>query len=488
MAAELTLQIAQWLRASRGRFAAAALNHKLPLAQMEQVPVAEPYGNGMQSGTELRSVSPFAHASAFGLPPVYAATTTPFIDGRGESIAQELVEQFGDGIRYLCTYSPMLIEKELEHPELVSDLVPPSQDPADPMAAWSSWGAIFYALALLRQALLEYLALLPSLGQEDADAAARLSQELVGFAGSTESTYVTRVPLAGLDIQDERLDLPGCTLRRLDREELGYLFSRRFTSTYAAAASRVASDLPGTFSIETVLNERIALEIRTTVAKSSYPATGTFGCQKLILALHLLGIRFSGAGFGALLQEPRFLRVSGQSMHPILMPKVPVGNLHVVTSDELQAALKIAETIPDGALGSPTTPIDISLRRVGQAMSRQDASEALVDYTVALEALFLGSSEMGGRRFALNGAVYLGEARAERMRLYQQLSDIYSARTVVVHGVNPKEPRVQRAHKEMVLRRDNAAEIARRALGKALSNGWPTDRTFLTALLDDPAL
>ena len=66
-------------------------------------------------------------------------------------------------------------------------------------------------------------------------------------------------------------------------------------------------------------------------------------------------------------------------------------------------------------------------------MAREEPSEALVDYTVALEALFLGGTEMGEtrRRFALNGAVYTAATQTERMQLYSELLNIYLARFVL---------------------------------------------------------
>jgi hypothetical protein len=132
--------------------------------------------------------------------------------------------------------------------------------------------------------------------------------------------------------------------------------------------------------------------------------------------------------------------------------------------------------------------MELSIRRVALAMAREEPTESLVDYAVALEALFLGGTEMGEarRRFALNGAAYLGTSSLDRRRLYEELSAIYNARSVLVHGVSPTQGRAKKVLSRVPAIRDQACRIARLAIHQALTTGWPREADFVNALLDDP--
>jgi hypothetical protein len=208
----------------------------------------------------------------------------------------------------------------------------------------------------------------------------------------------------------------------------------------------------------------------------------------MLLALHLTGVEFAGAGFGAMLQEPRWMwSTTGQSAWPLLMPKGPTHSIETINEGDLRNAVALAASIPDGAVTNPTNSMELSLHRAAIAMSRPEPREAIVDYTVALEALFLGGSEVGEarRRFALNGAAYAGSTHSEKKRLYRELSNIYLARSTMVHGVDPATKQTKKVMADLPTIRDQACAIGRISLRKALANGWPDENTFLDLLLPD---
>jgi len=129
----------------------------------------------------------------------------------------------------------------------------------------------------------------------------------------------------------------------------------------------------------------------------------------------------------------------------------------------------------------------LSLRRVCLGMSKADPGDAVIDYTVALEALFLQSADVteARRRFALHGAVYTARSAADRRRAYDDLAEIYGARSTLVHGVSPKESRAKKLPARLPAVRNRAAAISRIALRRALKFGWPKEADFTDALLDD---
>jgi hypothetical protein len=482
---DLVIHVSQWLKERRADIAQKAAQQGLPMSVVVQVPVATFTETGMQSSTEQRSQSLFSAIGSMVHPMTYAAIAKPFIDGAGERLAAEMVQRFGEGVKYPCNFGPYIVQQELEHPDLITMLAGPELDPANPATHMLGWETIFYTLMILRQCLQEYLALVPSLDADDEILAQRLAHEAVIFASDEQVTHVGRIPLAGIDVESPGFEVGDCTFSHLSDDELGFLFQRRHSQMFQP--SRVASGLPGTMYAETWLQERVVMEVRSRHPKKEVFYSLAPRCQKLLLAFHLTGVEFAGAGFGAMLREPRWIWSSGQSFHPFLMPKRPSQSLVTITEDDVRAAQPFADLIPDGAVSAPTSPMELSIRRYGLALARDEATEALVDYTVALEALFLGGTEMGEarRRFALNGAVYASEDHVERRRLYEELSNIYRARSVMVHGVSPSERRAKKAHADINSIRDQACEIARISLRKALGSGWPNEDAFLGALLDD---
>lgn len=479
---DLTTSISDWLKTRRAQLALRVQQQGLPLAVPVSVPVADFTENGMTSTNELRTQSLFADPGSFHQT-LFADISKPLIDNAGERLASALVEQVGDRIKFSCYFRPNSLKQDLEHPELIISEAKPGNNS---MADILEWEPIFYAVLILRQSLLEYLESLPTLEFDDEPNASRLAREVMDFVENDNVTYLGRIPLAGLEINADRVIIEDYSFHHLSREELGYLFWRRHNMMYQP--SRVAYGLPGTMSPEMWQQERIVLEVRAYQPKTSPFISIVPQCQKLLLAFHIIGLEFAGAGFGAMLCEPRWLRLYGQSFNPLLMPRHLLKPDTIIGEDDLKSAISIAKLIPDGAVNAPTTPFELSIRRVALAMARDEATESLIDYTVALEALFLGGNETGEarRRFALNGAVYLGTSTVDRKRLYDELKNIYLTRSHLVHGVNPKEKTAQKVFSNVSTTRDQAREIARSAIHKALTKGCPDDTYFINALLDDP--
>jgi hypothetical protein len=481
---QLNGEVAAWLRGRRRQIAADAVSKGLPLQVIDQIQVAEyPPTGGMAGNIEERLVSSFSALSGqFGGVP---GITRPLIDNAGGRIAGDLVDSYGGRLKYLARTGPRAIERDIENAEILQNVTDPSPEPFDPSAGMLSFKPIFYALMLLRQCLIEYLTKLKSLDGDDIARSERLADELVAFCASADVVHVGRVPLAGIDLADGPISVDSLTLAKLNREELGYLFWRRDPMS---RLSRTGQSMPGVMHLEEFLMERVVVEVRESRPKVAWHTPG-IQCQKTLLALHLHGLTIAGSGFGAMLEEPLWVQNGfGQSVYPLLMPRTHTDQITVIGDSEVRAVEAMTALIPDSPFTAPSSPQDLTLSRLALAMSRTDPREALVDYTIALEALLLAGTDIGEarRRFALNGAVYVGSSREERLAMYKQLYDVYGARSVLVHGVDPSEPRAKRVLDALVQLRDQATRIASRCAVKALESGWPTDAGFLSALLDDP--
>ena len=480
----LASSLANWLTGRRAEIARRAIASGLPLTVSRQVPVAEFTAGGLQSTAEPRQESLFAAMGSVMNPGLFRSISAPLIDSRGEELAETLVAHFGDGVKYVAMFGPGFIQHDLEHPDLVTQLARSETGSNDPGEQMLAFDPLFYVLLALRQCLVEYLSSLPSLASDDDRLVEHLAGELLTFLGGTQIFHLGRIPLAGLDIEGDSVEVDGCAIQRLTREELGYMFSSRWPARYEP--SRVASTLPGTVSPADFLQERVVLEILEGKPKTQWH-TVAVSAQKFLLAFHLLGLEFAGTGFGAMLQQPGWLWAGGQSVYPLLMPKRHVQELVIVNAEHLEAARSLATEIPDAAVSGPQSPKDLAIRRLALAMSRDDPGEAVVDYAVCLEALLLGGSDIGEakKRFALNGAVYGASGQRQRRILYEQLGRVYLARSVLVHGVSPAERRARRVLESIGAIRDQAWEMARLMVRKAIIEGWPTEDTFVHALLDD---
>jgi hypothetical protein len=120
------------------------------------------------------------------------------------------------------------------------------------------------------------------------------------------------------------------------------------------------------------------------------------------------------------------------------------------------------------------------LRRFSLACAQDSAAEAIIDFVIALEALFVpdAAGELS-YQLRLNGARYLGETPEDRVRIFQLLKELYGLRSKLVHGNWVRIP-----SRELEDRLAHAREIVAKALIKALSHGWPTAGDFVKAALN----
>jgi hypothetical protein len=83
----------------------------------------------------------------------------------------------------------------------------------------------------------------------------------------------------------------------------------------------------------------------------------------------------------------------------------------------------------------PAGSILLALRRFNQAFARRDPADKLIDFWIALEALFLpdGNAELTFKA-ALRVAYYCGATVAERTNIFDALTKSYTARSLIVHG------------------------------------------------------
>jgi len=85
---------------------------------------------------------------------------------------------------------------------------------------------------------------------------------------------------------------------------------------------------------------------------------------------------------------------------------------------------------------SPSHYLSLPLRRLVDGLSRMRLDDKIVDYAIGLEALLLCDSKQDelSYRFRMRGAMVLAEVGEDRHQAFQNLKDLYNARSTIVHG------------------------------------------------------
>jgi len=124
----------------------------------------------------------------------------------------------------------------------------------------------------------------------------------------------------------------------------------------------------------------------------------------------------------------------------------------------------------------PSHRYSMALRRFEMAYERWLAEDRLIDYWVALEALFLpdGPPQELRYRASLRVAWFVAQGPGEREEIFRQIRDSYDARSGIVHGRNPKDvPSISQF----------TEDVLRRALRKAVATPGSLDPQQLDSLI-----
>lgn len=114
------------------------------------------------------------------------------------------------------------------------------------------------------------------------------------------------------------------------------------------------------------------------------------------------------------------------------------------------------------------SPVRLALRRWNNVFERFDIDDALIDYWIALEALFVPDSFQELRhRSSFRIAGYLGETSDQREQIFKDLLDSYDLRSRIVHGGVPANKR-----------KTELINITRSYLRRALIQILPSAGTF----------
>lgn len=323
---------------------------------------------------------------------------------------------------------------------------------------------------------LAYLKGLDSLDTSDESAANAIAEELVAFCTSDVVEEIIELPLFGLRLDVERVEVGNVTVRRLSPVE---------SAVIAAPHAQFLTETPGTQLSRSFVNEfslpsTHALTVRHDLPKDRWQhERGTGLPQRVFLGLQLLGLELATPAGGQTWYSPTWITSIRTGMPPPGPERRPNRlALHDLTEQELVEAVQLAAAMDaagnDYKPGArPSTPLEAALHRMALGLGRPESTDQIIDLSVVLESLLLPESVRQGLRFRMriNGARYLeGETgELDRRGIWDQLGEIYDTRSRLVH-----QSRALPDHRDLERIARAAHEMASAGVRKALREGWPT--------------
>ena len=119
----------------------------------------------------------------------------------------------------------------------------------------------------------------------------------------------------------------------------------------------------------------------------------------------------------------------------------------------------------------PTKALRIAVNRFDLAYRNEHPGERLIDYMIALEALYTGDVQELAYKLALRAAFFLGKTREERNSIFHILKKAYTVRSQIVHGQEPKDKVILQSGKTLGIYdlAKETEEILRQSIRKLLT-------------------
>ncbi len=282
------------------------------------------------------------------------------------------------------------------------------------------------ARMLIHPALHHHLVRLPGVDQAGAASARAFAEDVLKVAQATKLSYLSYVPLSGLNLEPADVDMLAegdVSIRRLSDAEQGDWCNDNSEN--------------GLWRIEGFTEPpQVLLELRSSGSRLDWHSPSRDRAALLVASFHLHGHAVAGTVVAETSDPPWVLwgRHSGPLNLPRHCPKSTA-----ITAEDFRAVVATARLLHSFDLRQPGSPKDLALHRFVAGVARHSHTDAVLDFTIALEALLLPydtNAKRGelGYRFRVHGAHYLASTAADRATTFKQLGDIYEMRSRLVHG------------------------------------------------------
>jgi hypothetical protein len=308
--------------------------------------------------------------------------------------------------------------------------------------------------------LSDYFISLAPIGVEIDKLANHLANQVLMTLATGSGSIIERVALDGVAV-DQPLTVDRIVLKPLTTIE------RASISARYSRASSYAIQLVGPDLVEGA-SGTCMLEARTHWNVVESPPASLFWADRVVLAMELLGITVAGPGWVHTSTNPRYIELDSRRSLRVPSRAPEAKPLNTLLLDQVA---QLAELIPQGAVAEPANRHDVALNRFFRGCAAQTPSDALLEHTIALEAILLPFKFEGelAYRLRVNAAWLLGRDRAERAAIAHKVNRIYTLRSALVHGLKPPN------HDEVNEASGWARVILSDLLRHCLKAGWPRD-------------
>jgi Apea-like HEPN len=319
--------------------------------------------------------------------------------------------------------------------------------------------------AIVVPAMKWHLASLPNLATAEQRTARAFADSVIRVASDKKNWSCALLPLSGIDVSSVEggvATVGNVAIRQLTEQQM---------SRWLMESRSLLSPL--------VTPPEVLLEIRSSRPRHVSKSTDFHGLAESVLtSFQLHGYSLAGGMF-YVQEDPQWL--GGRIGTTINLPQVTGGSL-LLDHDGLRRIVATSKQIARFTRRTSHSPGKLALERFASGVARRDPDDALVDFTVALEALLLPYDDETKHgelsyRFRMHGAHYLAASGAERTKVASELRDIYNFRSRIVHGGRYPE------FEKLVASWGAARTLVAKGLLRALSEGFPTSGDFNKMIL-----
>lgn len=258
--------------------------------------------------------------------------------------------------------------------------------------------------------------------------------------------YTYFAPIALLSFDAGAIDLgSGLTIRRTNQGEVNTIFGDDF-----AFHSAPVRDF-------TTFNN--VIECRIEQSKFS-ELNGRI--ESVVSALRLF--RQSGVGISSIIQEPPqqvWGTVMLSSSSGTMAMNLLGGTCRLSAEEVSQFKAFHARFLNLRELIAKKEYMSLALRRYNSALDERQLEDRIIDFMIALEALFSSDARELRYRLSLRVAVFLGKNDTEREEILQFMKKAYDARSEIVHGGIFKPFRVESKTYDLTRTSHQLGEITR---------------------------
>jgi hypothetical protein len=352
----------------------------------------------------------------------------------------------------------------------VTERGPANPDPTEDLAGWA-------ANFILLPALQSRFAALPSLERLEETAALAFADEVIRVAHDEHLRYRVIIPLSGIDLdisEGDTFTRGPISIRHLSELEQGQWFMELGALSGMHLLMRDPPRVVAEFSFagprtrQHMTYDDLVTPLTTAFQLHGYPLAGQLATQR---------------------SDPAWVLPFSPNI-PLTLPRRS-NDLSVITREDFTAVITTKKQLEPYHLRIPRSAKDLALHRFIGGIARETPADAVVDFTIALEALLLPYDEATrrsdlGYRFRMHGAHYLSDSVGQRTTVARQMRVTYNMRSGLVHGGEyPEQQKITAVG-------DDAKELARIGLLRAVQDGFPTASHFNRMVLgveeDEPTV